>query len=339
MDRLVSPSRRRMSVLVGFVVTVALLAAVWASPSAQPPPGEPPKVQVNLSDDCIEGFHWPSRATIRIEVRDSGGNVVYPASGDPPVRVSADSNGHFVEDDEGFVMGDCNRVPDLRPGMKVTASDGATTKELVLHQTTFDQLDPVTDTATGTAPQGSLPPQYSYNHYFQVLLHSPGGGPGFEAAPPISQAGSWFVDFGALGANVEVGSGGEALVLDSDLDSTWVELQVTGVSLSASVPAGPASVVGARAAATTVVRRGSLVRLSGKLSAATRVCVRRKRVKLFKVRGKKRKPLKSGRTNRRGRYSFVRRVRRTTRFQVRYAGNKRCQRSKSRVKRVRVIQP
>ena len=57
---------------------------------------------------------------------------------------------------------------------------------------------------------------------------------------------------------------------------------------------------------------GTQVRLKGKLSAGSRACVKKKRVKLVKLEGKKKRLLQRGRTNRDGRYSFDRAVRKTT---------------------------
>jgi hypothetical protein len=317
-----------MSALAGFGAALSLLATVWGPQSARSQSSPAPDVRVNINDDCIEGFFWPSQATVMVKVRSSGGAVVHSTT------ASVDSNGHFVEDDQGYPKGDCNRVPDLRPGMKVTASTGGTTKELILQSVTFDQLDPVTDTAAGTAPPGSVPEPYTY---LQVYVYWNNENSSIETAPALSPIGAWSVDVGAMGGQVETESFGDVFVRDPDGDATVADHFVTAVSLGASVPAGAAS--GAGVAGTTVVPSGSLIRLSGRLSAAVRACVRRKRMKLLRVNGQQTRTVEAGRTGRRGRYSFTRRVRETTRFRVLYAGTKRCQSSKSRIKRVRVIRP
>jgi hypothetical protein len=319
-----------MCALVVVVAALSLLAAVlgWGPRSASAGAEGPPELGVNINDDCIEGDGWPSRVEVSVKVRDSGGTVVYATT------ASTNSAGYFHVDDPGYVRGDCSLAPDLRPGMKVTASHGGTTKVLILERVTFDQLDPLTDTASGTAALGPAPEEPCVR--FEVFLFSNDGGPGVEAAPQVSPNGDWFVDFGALGGKVEVGSFGDVTLRDSDCDSTTADRFVTAVSLSASVPAGAASLAGARGAGAPVVERGARVRLSGRLSAGTAACTKKKRVTLLKVAGKRSKAVRSRRTNRSGRYSFTRKMNRTTSFRVRYRGNRKCQRSKSRVRAVRV---
>lgn len=324
---MVSLAQRPIYVLAALVAALALLAAVAGR-------GSPPAsafntethIAANLNDDCIDGFDWPARTPVHVEVRDSGGSVVDAKT------VSTDSAGTFQNvGGVDYDKGGC-QIPDLRPGMKVTASDGATTRQLLLESVTFDELDPATLTAAGTAPPGRTINVYIYPKAI--------GREEFQA----DASGHWSVDIGALGGQLDDPAAFGDVFLrdllddgpDGNYDHTGADHFLTGLSLGASSAASAASAAGRGAAATTVVRRGSRVRLSGKLSAGSRACVRRKRVKLLKLRHGRSTALKSARTNRRGRYSFVRKVKRTTRFRVQYAGNRRCQRSKSRVRVVRV---
>jgi hypothetical protein len=271
-------------------------------------------VFTNINDDCMEGFSWPPHASIDLAVRDSDGSVVYRTT------TRANAAGHFDVGNNGAER--CDVPVDLRPGMKVTASDGNTTKDVVLERITFDQLDPVTTTAAGTAPSGPV----------DVFVYWNGLNSSVDAHPVAGPGGDWFVDVGALGGKIEAGSMGDVFVFDADKDATSADHFVTTVSLGASAPAGAASHA-------VVVTPGSRVRLSGRLSAGTRACVKRKRVKLLQIAGGATKVLGSARTNRTGRYSFVRKVERTTSFRVRYGGNARCQRSNSRLRLVRVAKP
>lgn len=290
------------------VPLLASLGLLVSSPgTAQQQPG--PDVRPNINDDCIEGFNWPTSASVDVTVRDSGGSVLHRFN-DVPV----DSDSHFGAGAQpgGF----CDRPVDLQPGMEVTATDGDTTKVVVLRRVTYDELDPDTDVAAGTAPAGRL--------FISVFTEGPNAYQEIDDHP----GGRWSVDFGALGVDVKVGSGGDVFASDDDGDSTVADHFVTAVSLQASVPA--------EAGAAVRVARGTEIRLQGRLSAGERACVKRKRVRLVKVSGKHQKSLRSGRTNRRGRYSFDRTVKKTTSFRVDYRGNVRCQRSKSRVRQVKV---
>jgi len=269
-------------------------------------------VRPNINDDCIEGFNWPQGASVDFTVRDRDGSVLHRFT-----NLRADRDGHVMPSQGGQ---GCDAPVDLQPGMEVTATDGDTTKVVVLVRVTYDQLDPDTDTGAGTAPAGRL---------FVDVFGEPNSG--VEIDHP---GGAWSVDFGALGVDVrvwspddEVGTFGDVFAWDEDNDATVADHFVTGVSLQTSLPAGAAAVK---------VPSGTQVRLKGKLSAAERACVKKKRVRLMKVDGKKKRLLRRGRTSRSGRYSFDRTVKKRTSFRVDYRGNARCQRSKSRVREVRV---
>ena len=317
---MVSPVKPPIYVSVALVAALSLLAA--AVGRGLPPASAADSqthIAANLNDNCIEGFFWPPREPVHVKVRDSSGSLVYAKT------VSTDSAGTF----EGVGGADWDKggcqIPDLRPGMEVTASDGTTTKVLVLERVTFDLLDPATLTAAGTAPAGRT-----------ILVYIDPSAIDREEFT-VDPSGNWFVDVGALGGHLDnSGSFGDVFLpddgADGNYDYTSADHFLTELSLATSSPAS----AGSAAAATTVVPRGSRVRLSGKLSAGTRACVRRKRVRLLKVWSGRSNALKSVRTNRRGRYSFARKMKRTTRFRVRYPGDGRCQRSKSRVRVVRV---
>jgi hypothetical protein len=225
----------------------------------------------------------------------------------------------------------------LRPGMTYTASDGTTTRTLLIERLTFDRLDPATQMAAGTAA--------GPNRLVQVYIHWDTSGQeqtvqaNVYTDPCPDPVCDWFVDVANAGGQVQPDSRGDAFLqddgADGNYDFTWTTIFVTSLSLKASAEGKVSSAI-AGAAGAKVVQRGARVLLSGGLSARTVACVSRKRVQLLRLFGGRKKVLESSRTTRRGRYSFSRKVRRTTRFTVRYRGNRACQRSKSRVRTVHV---
>ena len=291
------------------------MLAATLSPSSRSA-SNPTQVIGNVASNCIEGHFWPRDVSVQVTVTDAGGDVLYSD------RTRTDAKGDFaVPPYEGVVP--CDFL-DLRAGMSITATAGDTTKVVRLARVTFDRLDPATDTAAGTASVGPVD-IYVYDGRGELAANAP---------IETDASGDWFVDVGALGGSVEEGSFGDAFVYDEDGDTTVADLYVTALSLDTSVGAG--SGAAAPAARAITVTRGTQVRLAGRLSAGSRGCVRKKRVTLLKVSGKRHKALKSARTDGKGRYSFNRTMKRTTSFRVRYRGRQGCQRSRSRHRIVRV---
>lgn len=317
-------------------VAVSLIAGVWvisglpAGPGQAPADEFDPSVRVNINDHCIEGARFARSQRVSVKVWDAQNKVVWAA----PNGVKTDADG-FISFGREDVVGDlyCEppSPPDLSPGMKVTIDDGTIRKDLVLRDVTVDDLDPNADTFAGTAPEGPhiADDTATPDLWFSAWDENNRGTA--EAEIRIHPGGRWFVDFGSLGGDVRPGAGAGAGVLawDEDNDATAAERFLTAVSLQASS-------ANARAARAVVVERGSKVRLTGKLSAGKDACTQRRRVQLLDVTGGHSEGVQSDRTNRRGRYSFTKRVKRTTSFKVRYRGGTRCQRSVSRARTVRV---
>lgn len=317
-------------------VALSLIGGVWVV-SGLPTGAGPasagefdPSVRVNLSDNCIEGSRFAPKQRVSVKVRDAQNNLVWAA----PNGVKTDGDG-FISFGREDVVGDlyCEppSPPDLSPEMKVTIDDGTTRKDLVLRDVSVDDLDPNTDTMAGTAPEG---PHISDDTatpdlWFSAWSESNRGTA--EAEIRYHAGGRWFVDFGSLGGDVRPGAGAGAGVIawDEDNDGTSADRFLTAVSLQASSADSHAARAG-------VVERGIKVRLTGRLSAGKAACMRRKRVHLLDVTGDHSEGVRSDRTNRRGRYSFTKRVKKTTSFKVRYRGGTRCQRSVSRARTVRV---
>lgn len=314
-------------------VVVSLITGVWVVsglPAGEAPAGEfDPSVRVNINDECLEASQFAHNHRVTIKVRDRQNNVVWTA----PDGAKTDGSG-FISFGREDVVGDlyCEppSPPDLSPGMKVTVDDGTTRKELVLTDVTIDDLDPGADTAAGTAQEGPHIPDSTATPdlYFNAWDENNRGTA--EAEIRNHPGGPWSVNFRSTGGDVEPGGGAGVLAWDEDNDATTADRFLTAVSLEAS------SASSANAAPAVAVEPGAKVSLTGKLSAGDRDCIRRKRVKLLDMTRDRAEPVRSGRTNRRGRYSLTKRVKRTTSFKVRYAGGKRCQRSASRARTVRV---
>jgi hypothetical protein len=313
----------------GIVAALSLLAAFGLAPRSAP--ADPPSmthITAALGANCIEGHFWPAGVPVDINVRNGAGNIVYSTT------ATTDPSGHFwvnLHPDRVH----CEIPVTLAPGMRVTASDGTTTKSLLIETLSFDQLDPGTQTAAGTAPAGKA---VQVSVYWDALPFNPANNVYITDVVAGSQ-GDWFVDVRAMGGQVDSTSLGGVFLpddgADGNFDFTTAPIYVTAVSLSASTPAVATSAV-AGAAGARQAASGRRVRLSGRLKAGDKVCTKRKRVRLLKVVGKRTKALASSRTTKKGRYSFLRNVARTTSFKVRYRGDQICQRSESRIKTVRV---
>jgi hypothetical protein len=280
-----------------------------------------------LGANCIEGHFWPAGVPVDINVRNGAGNIVYSTT------ATTDPSGHFwvnLHPDRVH----CEIPVTLAPGMRVTASDGTTTKSLLIETLSFDQLDPGTQTAAGTAPAGKA---VQVSVYWDALPFNPANNVYITDVVAGSQ-GDWFVDVRAMGGQVDSTSLGGVFLpddgADGNFDFTTAPIYVTAVSLSAGAPAQARSSATVRAAGARAAAGARRVLLSGKLKAADRVCTKRKRVRLLKVVGRKSKSLASARTNGKGRYTFVRRIDRTTSFKVRFRGDRVCQRSESRIRTV-----
>jgi hypothetical protein len=276
--------------------------------------------------NCLEGHLWPSRVQVDVELKDQDGNPVYSTTAE------TNSSGSFVVRPEGQPYVSCDIPVPLRPDMTYIASDGSTTKSLLIEPLSFDSLDPQTQIAMGTAATGRADPRVQISIYWNDNSQNA------YFYWPIGADGNWSANVADNDGRVEPGSQGDVFAADNgadgNFDFTKATTWVTAVSLEAS-PADAALPAIAQAARLRVPA-GTRVRLTGRLFAgAAKTCVKRKRVRLLKVTSKRSRVLESTRTSKNGRYSFLRKVRRTTRFRVRYRGSRLCQPSKSRVTTVR----
>jgi uncharacterized repeat protein (TIGR01451 family) len=158
----------------------------------------PPTISANLIQDHINGSDFTPNSSVTVAIFDSpGGSLLFSGSA---------ATGEFGE---FGVSQDATGVA-LVPGMQVTVTDDTTsgTKELTLVPITFDVLNPITDTASGTAPPNAT-----------VSLEIFDSGGEFFRQLTADGSGAWSVDLGAAGFDV-INGGGNASVRDADDDST-----------------------------------------------------------------------------------------------------------------------
>ena len=246
------------------------------------------------------------------------------------MTATTDASGHFVVNPRTIPWVSCDIPVQVSPGMTYTASDGRTTKSLLIEPLSWELLDPDAQTAVGTAAADRKD--------VQVSVYWGANAQNVYVFTDAGSDGRWSVNVAQSGGRVESDSQGDAFLADDgadgNVDFTKATIWVTALSLSAD-QAGAAYSAIARAAGARVAP-GARVRFSGRLSAASNGCVSRKRVQLLKLAGRRSRVLESARTTKGGRYSFLRKVRRTTRFRIRYPGTRVCQRSTSRVETVRI---
>jgi hypothetical protein len=166
-----------------------MASVMWSIPD--------PVVIVDPWNNNVWVNSWPAEATVTVAYDDGTSNPQPVWSTD----IKTDGVGN------GFVGG----MFDINGGT-VTASDGVTTKELVI-DTSFaiTMVDPVQDTVAGTVTPSTV-------------VSVSWGGPGWYYSKDDTAAidGTWMVDFTPEG-DIVVGDMGNAAVYDNDGDATQLE--------------------------------------------------------------------------------------------------------------------
>jgi hypothetical protein len=103
-----------------------------------PPPPPLPWIEANITADWIEVFEFPPSSTVTISAYE------LPGDEDPKCEETIESF------EEGYAHVDCWEAG-LEPGDLVVATDGETTKELLLVPLTIDVFDPENSLIEGTA--------------------------------------------------------------------------------------------------------------------------------------------------------------------------------------------
>lgn len=166
-----------------------------------------PKIAVQARWDWIDGWMWPSNATVFITVNDP----TIPGPSDFTTTVQCDGGGWMGVGTDGF---------DLRPGMTVTASDGTTSKSLYVADLVVTDTNADDDIVSGTADVSSRLVVSVNDWEFEQ--------PRREVM--ADEAGSWFADFSAPAGEEEwerafdllPGIDGNAYQEDVDGDQTQV---------------------------------------------------------------------------------------------------------------------
>ena len=97
----------------------------------------------------------------------------------------------------------------IAPGQYVTATDGLTTKQLILADTSFDVLDPDFNKGSGTGPA---------NEEARVYIDTDQGD--YEYVLTVEPDGTWSIDYGALGFTFNEVYYASVNIVDEDSDTT-----------------------------------------------------------------------------------------------------------------------
>jgi uncharacterized repeat protein (TIGR01451 family) len=173
----------------------------------------PPTISGNLVADFVSGSDFTPNATVDVEIFESpGGALLF--SGSVPTGGEFGDFGLDVE----------THGVDLLPGTHIVVTDGVSsaTKAVTLVPLTFDMLDPLTDTASGTTSPNAT-----------VFLEVFDSGGEISVQTTADGTGAWSVDLGAEGFDVVQG-GGIATVQDDDGDGTVADRGIPTFSATPS---------------------------------------------------------------------------------------------------------
>ncbi len=136
---------------------------------------EDPQVQIVINHQEIHCSYWPFGAelSLTIDDPDNGVGVDYSAS----AWVDQVLNG-----DETFALFAPGDQYEIQPGDLVTVSDGDTTKEHVVYHLDVTNINPETDTFTGTATPGEIVEAYTWT------------GQGERCSTTVSGTGDWTIN-------------------------------------------------------------------------------------------------------------------------------------------------
>jgi hypothetical protein len=148
---------------------------LWQAPALPPPPAH---IAAFPASDQVNGSGWPDGATITLEIDDPSNGPGADYSDNATAQPSTQPPGEFQFELVG--------VFDVQAGHLVTVTDGTTTKTTVVTELVVTEVDPYTDTVSGTAGAGS-----------EVVV-----GVGVTGRRVIADGtGSWIADFSVPGPN------------------------------------------------------------------------------------------------------------------------------------------
>ncbi len=182
--------------------SLALIGFVSAALVAQA--GNPAQFNVDPESDHIWGHAWPAFAGLNVTIGD-------PAAPDWDGAVHADERGDFHLDAWDF---------DIQAGHQVTVTDGDIVKEHIVTSLTITEVDPDTDTVSGTAEPHSWVTVWVFDDPVYRDVQA-------------GEHGHWMADFsvdaGGHGGgtyNLVAGTDGNASQRDGDGDGTFAHWRV-----------------------------------------------------------------------------------------------------------------
>ena len=165
-----------------------------------------PYFDVFAVDDQVQGWEWPlgAEVTLLIDDPDILGTVNYS---DSQTVVVAPWNPN-----QTWVLFDFEGSFDVEPGHTVTLTDFATARNHTVTNLAVTDVNPDTDTVSGTAEAGSD---------VDVWVH---GDPSCQVV--VDPDGNWTADCAAVGSDIVPGTGGGAREHDEDGDGTRIHWRV-----------------------------------------------------------------------------------------------------------------
>lgn len=162
-----------------------------------------PNVVASIVDDWVSLSDWTPNGTVTLHVGGYTGTVTVDGSGNA-------------------FIGRQIHGQNIVAGTAITASDGTTTKTLVVADLRVSSVDMGADTAAGIAPAGAT------LHVWASQGNSTHG----QADPTANENGDWGVDFGALGVDLTPAVQVFASVNDEDGDGTMTAWINPGIETS-----------------------------------------------------------------------------------------------------------
>jgi hypothetical protein len=174
-----------------------------------------PHITINLTNQQIMLRDFPELSPVDVTITDNASTVIYSDT----VSIGPANWGYDPLTEETLNYGDI----DVLPGYTITATDGNTTKVLIVSELTLDNVDPLADTVSGTAAPDS-----------EVWINVYDMGSRQEFA---NGDGDWFADLSVYGdedwedpLDIMYENGGDVSQVDDDMDRTmlswWVSLPV-----------------------------------------------------------------------------------------------------------------
>jgi hypothetical protein len=195
--------------LAGLLIAGGLLFLPAGRIEAQD--ASPPCIVASYQHNVIEFGGFAANTEFSFKIFSSpGGDLLHAGT----VRTDSDGDAQFF----------AYHSFDIQVGQYIIASDGVTTKDLLVVHARYDVLDLDADQAHGIAPPGS-----------QVVVYVHSLNAYHELSTVTDQAGAWIADFGADGQDILAYHSTKAWIYDDNGDVTeaWVpSLQVWNLDYS-----------------------------------------------------------------------------------------------------------